>query len=248
MNSKYDYDLIRDYLHGVLDKKTAGEIGALIQEDETAHSIALGIIQLDKEFSQEEDAEKYLEEFRQKQMKIIGTALRQSKTSAIPLFKMAAAILLLITVGFTIRWMMMPSLSSLVERELSEAYPEPTLARGEQALSTLEAAYQLYSQKEYAAAAIQFQKIWQQDPEQKSALFYSGLSSMYAGNYQQALTLLKSDAMMDSRFEQQAKWYQALGLIKLGDHTAAKKILEMIASDKNHFKTLEAKKLLRKFK
>ena len=67
MKSKYDYDIIRDYLHGLVDQETARRIRELIRHDEVARNIAAGILQLEHDFNGDEhEIESYIEELRQK--------------------------------------------------------------------------------------------------------------------------------------------------------------------------------------
>jgi hypothetical protein len=248
MNKKYSYELIRDYLHGVLDKKTAEEIGMLIRTDETARSIALGIIYLEKQFKEEAEADVYLDTLYRKRAEMIAERTKASTLAFKPFIRMAAALLLLVTAGVVVRLLMAPGIATLVDRELRQPYSLPTLARTHESFTTLDSAYQLYSQADYPGAAQLFQRASQLDQHQTVALFYFGLSELYAGNCARAANLLASGDLVGTRFEQQARWYQSLALIQSGDRTKAREQLEWMAADPNHFKSKEASELLSKIK
>ena len=246
MSKKYNYELIRDYLYGRVDQKTAHEIGAYIRTDDTTRSIALGIVLLDKMARDEEGAEHYLNAFQQKQLARIN---RQNKSvlSMSVIAKVAAAVILLVSVGSIVYWLIQPNRSDLLEKELRVAYNVPMLTRGDGA-STLDKAFQLYAEREYEKAAKQFQISWQNDSTQSIALFYGGLSLLYANKDQAALALLQHSSLKSSRFEQQAKWYSALALLKSGNQEAAKELLNDIATLDTHFKAEEARVFLEKLR
>jgi hypothetical protein len=242
MTDKYNYELIRDYLHGVLDKNTAARVGELIRTDETARSIAAGIIQLEEEFKDELEAEKYLEAFHEKQT----ATIRHNKPFTIsfkPLLRIAAALVVLIGVGFVIRYVTTPNLNELVNQELSMAYPIPTLSRDGEATG-LDQAYQLYSEKKFARAADLFHQVGAKAPEQTAIIFYEGISRLYAGEYRPALELLENQMLTDSRFEQQARWFRAVAYLKLKNHERANIVLREIVNQPRHYKQKLAREIL----
>lgn len=246
MSKKYNYELIRDYLYGRVDQKTAQEIGAYIRTDDTTRSIALGIVLLDKMARDEEGAEQYLNAFQQKQLARINQQ-NQSGFSMPVIAKVAAAVILLVSIGSTVYWLIQPNRNDLLEKELRVAYNVPMLTRGDGA-STLDKAFQLYAEREYEKAAQQFQISWQNDSTQSIALFYGGLSLLYADKEQEALVLLQHSTLKSSRFEQQAKWYSALALMKSGNQEAAKELLNDMANRETDFKAKEARVFLETLK
>jgi hypothetical protein len=246
MNKKYNYELIRDYLHGRLDKKTADEVSTFIRTDEFTRSIALGIVLLDKMAKDETGAEQYLDGFQQKQLEKIGQPT-QSRFSMATLAKVAAGVILLVSAGFIMYWLSEPSMNDLLKKELHVAYSVPILTRGD-GTSTLDGAFQLYVQKEYDKAAQQFQVVWQNDSTQTVAMFYGGLSLLYANHDQAALDLLQHSTLKSSRFEQQAKWYSAMVLMKSGNQETAKALLIDMATRETHFKAKEARVFLEKLR
>lgn len=246
MNKKYNYELIRDYLYGRLDKKTADEVSAYVRTDDTTRSIALGIVLMDKMAMNEAGAEQYLDTFQQKQLERINHR-DQSRFSMPIIAKVAAAVILVVSAGFIVYWLTQPGVNDLLEQELRVAYAVPILTRGD-GTSALDEAFQLYVQKEYDKAAQQFQSVWQNDSTQAVALFYGGLSLLYANHDQAALDLLQHPSLQASRFEQQAKWYSAIALMKSGNPEAAKALLNNMTATEGHFKAHEARELLEKLK
>src|SRR5687767_12523012 len=127
MESRYDYDIIRDYLHGLVSREKAHEIGELIRTDDVARDIAEGILLMEKEFLENDtDIENYLEDFRQTQLRAIqtGALVIAERKVRNQWLKIAAAVLLLVVVFFSIRQITsQPDLLTLIDEELAEPYP-----------------------------------------------------------------------------------------------------------------------------
>lgn len=241
MKSKYDYEIIRDYLHGLVDSKTAREIGELIKTDETSRSIAEGIVQMERELNGDDAVDKYLEDFRQRQLKQIPNA--GSSVTKKAWIRIAASLLILIGVASVIRLMTaLPDLQALVSKELDQPYPLSNLVRGE-GDGTMEKAFALYSQGDFAKASIYFEQS-SEGKENASVTFYNALSYLYAGNYEKASALLGFDVIVNSRYAQQGRWYQALALIQGGNKEKGKEALKMIANSEHHFKHEAAAEIL----
>jgi hypothetical protein len=238
MKSKYDYDTIRDYLHGLLDQETAGKIRELIRTDEVARNIAAGILQLEHEFNGDEhQIEAYIEALRQKQLKRIKEH-RPTKVVSFGWVKLAAAILIIAVAGAAV-WLMLskgPTDNDLLAQELVEPYPL-MIERGQ---SDVEAGYKFYLRGEFKKAAEPFGGT----SEDVTVVFYSGLSNLYAGDYEKAALLLNNDLLKTSRYEQQASWFCALALVKAGKMGEAKAGLEKIAGNSDHYKSGAAQQLL----
>ncbi|MBY0433211.1 MAG: hypothetical protein K2U26_03785 [Cyclobacteriaceae bacterium] len=247
MKIQYNYELIRDYLHGLLDNKTAKEVSGSIKTDETARSIAEGILRLEKEFSSDDNAiEKYLEDFRQKQIGL--TELRNDRMPIIKQrwFRIAASLLILISVGVAIRLTVFtPNLQTVVEQELSVPYPLSNLARGEANGAAKERAFQFYAQRDFPKASVYFEQALAEERENASVTFYGALNYLYQGNFDRAVDLLESDVIRNSRYARQGQWYQALALIRLGNKNKSIQVLDSIVNDKQHFKHEAATGLLK---
>lgn len=228
--SKYDYDIIRDYLHGLVDKETDRNIRELIRTDDVARNIAAGILQMEHEFNgNEEEMEAYIEALRQKQLKLVKKGGNERRTW----MRLAAAILVVVVSGAVV-WLM--NRGDLLEKELASPYPLATLDRG----SPGEEAYALYINSEFKRAISEFAKV----PMDANVAFYKGLSHLYVGEYNDAAVMLDSEILKSSRYYDQASWFRALALIKADKKSEAKEILERIGSNPANYKSTEARRLL----
>ena len=246
MSSKYDYDIISDYLHGLTNKKTSLEISELIKTDEVARSIAEGIVRLNKEFKEDEARmDSYLEDFRQKQLNVIRQHTK-SKTGTVKFsLRIAAALLLLITAGAVIRILVSETnYQQIMDKELSQPYSASTVVRSDGDESSKEKAFQLYAQGEFAKASVFFELAAADEKENASIVFYHALSQLYVAHYEEANILLRADVIAGSRYAQQAEWFQTLALLKSGNKREAKEVLTTISKNLQHYKLSEAQQLL----
>ena len=247
MKTNYNYQLIHDYLHGLTDQKTSMEIKQLIKNDEVTRSIAEGIVHLENKLGSEEAVEIYLENFRERQLSSIQQPSAQRPITKKLWFRMAASLLLLISVGAVVRLMVAtPDLQTLVNNELAEPYPLSNLVRGESDGSAKEKAFQLYAQGDFTNATIYFEQASTNEKENATVVFYNALSYLYQENFAKANALLKSDVIAGSRYSKQAEWYRALALIQSGNLDEGKVALTSIADQVGHFKHEAANRLLKK--
>jgi hypothetical protein len=249
MESRYNYDIIRDYLHGLVDRKTALEIGELIRTDEIARDMAEGILLLDKEFNEkDQDIEIYLETFRQTQLRKINThtKLIRNDKQQYPWVRVAAAVTLLIVAGvFAVQRMTdKPDLITLIDQDLSQPYPVSNVFRGPSTEGDYYRAFQLYQNKNYVLASLYFEKAAQTETDLATITFYNGLSSLYSGHYPSAIKLLGSKTVSSSRYSQQAQWYLALAHIKSDQTKKGIEILKQIVNSSTHYKRDDAVKIL----
>jgi hypothetical protein len=233
MKVKYDYDIIRDYLHGLVDQETARRIRDLIREDEVARNIAAGILQLEHEFNgNEAEVEKYIEALRAKQLKLINRR-------HIPTWTRLAAAVLVIALAGAVVWLTIGK-SDPIEDELRDPYPLVTTGRG---AADGDDGFEYYRKGEYKKAIASFS----QEAEDVSVIFYDGLSHLYAGEYDQAAELLGTASLAESRYKEQSEWFRALSLLKAERTAEARAILETIKSNRQHYKSAAAEKVLRSF-
>jgi hypothetical protein len=246
MKSQYDYDIIRDYLHGLVDKQTATEIGELIKKDEIARGIAEGILRLDKEFKEDDVAiDTFLENLRQKQLTLIHQYERPVRITKKLWFRIAASLLLLVIAGFAISMVVFaPDYHAQIDAELAQPYPISNLFRSESESSPQEKGYQLYTQGDYAGAIRYLEQVSSEDKDIASVTFYNALSNLYSGKYNRASVLFESHNIGNSRYSDQAQWYRALALIKADNKNKAIEVLTAITGDKLHFKREAALELL----
>lgn len=248
MESRYDYDIIRDYLHGLVEREKALEIGELIRQDEIARDIAEGILRLDNEFNEnEQDIETYLENFRQIQLKKISdhsSGIASAQTRNLWL-KIAAVIVILMVTGFFVKQVFdKPDLISLINEELSQPYPISNIVRGPSHGDDYNKALEMYKNKNYVQASLYFEKAAKSENDQATVTFYNALSSLYSGHYPRAILLLESRTISASRYSQQAQWYLSLAYIKSEKQSKGVSILKRMQNSPHVYKHQEAVQLL----
>lgn len=230
MKSNYDYDVIRDYLHGLVDQETARRVRDLIRTDDVARNIAAGILQLEHDFKgNENDIDAYIDELLKKQLKLIDD---QERSGSRIWLRLAAAVLIIAVSGFVL-WRVLAN-GNVLERELRHRYPLASLQRG----PITNTGFQAYVSGNYREAI----KAFENNSTDATVVFYNGLSHLYTGEYDAAITLLGS--LQESRYREQALWFQALALMKSGRKEEAKKNLEQISSNPAHYKSAVARELL----
>jgi tetratricopeptide (TPR) repeat protein len=244
MRGQYDYDLIRDYLHGLVDQHTAREMADLIATDETARSIAQGILFLERNFTSEAEAESYLEQFRQKQLSVVEA--QTARRNAPPLWlKIAASVLVLAIIAFVVRFNSSKNALAIADDELSQPYPVPNITRGNTDPSTFEIGLHYYATRKYRQALKYFEQASPNTSDAATLAFYKGLSQLYQGDYTDARESFQNEALSKSRYVEQARWFSALTLIKAGDTQQARKVLDEISKDPSHYRHQVARDLLR---
>lgn len=248
MESRYDYDIIRDYLHGLVDREKALEIGELIRNDDVARDIAEGILRLETEFNNdEENIDTYLENFRQAQLariQVHATAVKNRKRSN-QWLKIAAAFLLLVVAVFAIQRMTAkPDAISLIDEDLSQPYPVSNVFRSPANESDYNKAVELYRHRNYVQASLYFEKAAENGNDLATITFYGGLSALYSGHYNRAIKLLDSQTISASRYAQQAQWYMCLAFLKSEQKEKGVELLHRINNTPQHYKSESAAQLL----
>jgi hypothetical protein len=248
MENRYDYDIIRDYLHGLVSREKAHEIGELIRTDDVARDIAEGILLMEKEFLENDtDIESYLEDFRQTQLRTIqtGALVIAERKVRNQWMKIAAAVLLLLVAFFGIRQITsQPDVLTLVDEELAEPYPVSGVFRSPTQHSDYNTAVELYRNKNFVQASLYFERAAKTENDLATVTFYNGMSSLYSGHYPRAIALLESRAVSASRYARQAEWYLSLAHIKSDHRDKAINILKGIKSTPHHYKYDRAVQLL----
>lgn len=247
MPSHYDYDLIRDYLHGLVDGQTAREIGALIERDETARSIAQGILYLEKNLGSQEEVEMYLSNFHERQQALITRVHTRPRVAL--WLKVAASLLVIAAVVAGVRMnSTTPDVIALASAALETPYPVSGIVRNDAVRTTLQKGLEAYGAGDFHSAIAFFEAAAVEPHDDPATLaFYHGLSHLYTGNFNKSIDLLEQEVISESRYSTQAQWYRALALIRQNDLEAAKTILTDIAADRAHYKNQEAGTLLSAF-
>lgn len=237
MPSQFDYDLIRDYLHGLVDKNSANEIAELIATDETARSIAEGILFLEKDFQNEAEIEKYLENFRQVQLRTIQGRFDLRKKRGILWLKVAATLILVALIGYVLQIDTgSPGAIALVDAELSNPYAVSNIVRSPGETTPFELGLENYASRNYAAALQHFERASGSTDDLATLTFYEALSHLYSRHYDHAIRLFQSKVIADSRYAQQSRWHLALAAIKAGNDALAKSTLDVIVGSDRHYK------------
>jgi len=236
MNVKeaYNYELIEDYLEGLLDQKTSIRIQKLLMEDEYARSIAKGILILKQNFD-EEAIEAYLDKVYNIHFETIHDYSKPKKVWIY--WKVAAAIVILTISSLLIFQSASPSVDDIIEDEMATAYPISQNLRGPD--SNISSALISYEKREYEKVI----RLLKQD-KSTQGVFTRALSHLYVGNYQEASKDLTKSVLLDSRYKEQSRWFLVLSYTKSNETLRAIETLREILEIEGHYKYEEAKKLL----
>ncbi len=233
MDKKYNYELIKDYLDGLLDKSASDEMKQLIETDETAQNIAKGILILKYQLENEEAVDKYLNDFL-----IIQTKKIRSSYQYI-WWKIAASISLLTIIGIVAYNMQKESLNDFVESQLADHYEYVGVVRGEMISEKFDQALSAYSMHDYASAADILLEI-----DLPEAHYFRGLSLLQLDDYELAIAALEDSSIYRTRYSEQALWYLTLAYIQTYDLSKAEQKLNQLISTNENFKKSEMKRLL----
>lgn len=237
MNIGYNYELIEDFLDGIVDLATAKEIRRLLETDEVARDIAKGILILKEHFGEGENIEKYMDErLAQAEMEIAKNTSAQKSSS---ILKIAASIVFVVASGLALYQLSKSNLEGLVADQLETPYEASVALRGANSSTALQGALAAYNDGQYQGA---FDLLKSENSAQ--ATFFSGLSLLYLDQNAEAITHLKSTELIGSRYEEQSKWYLSLAYLKSDKLDQGEKLLLRIKFTKSHFKQKEAIEIL----
>ncbi len=238
MKPSYNFELIKDYIDGILDSKTSSEVRDVLAEDEHAREIAKGILIMNEHFKDEQKAEQYLDQFHEKNLNLIEEEIKGSESRKSSWIKVAAAVLVLASssvVYFSLSDG--SSMDKLLLSELETPYRITTTLRN--ASSDADQGYAAYNVGDYEESLSLLGEV-----KTAQAIYVKGLSHMYRAEYDLAIKLFQDEELMKSRFEEQARWYLAVSYLKIRDMQKSKEVLESIVSKGSHYKKREAEKLL----
>jgi tetratricopeptide (TPR) repeat protein len=103
--------------------------------------------------------------------------------------------------------------------------------------ATLIQAFQMYESKDYKSALSLFQQVLVTDEGNIPVHFYSGISSIELGQYQNAL--IPFNFIMDHNqnlYVERAEWFTALCYLKLNENENAKNLFSKISHSKSAYK------------
>ncbi|MEQ9403329.1 MAG: hypothetical protein RIM99_07090 [Cyclobacteriaceae bacterium] len=236
MKENYNYELIKDYLDGLLDSETSEKLRMVLSKDETARAIANGILILEDRFKTDEEVDKYLDAQLAKNTNFIRAS--ESRKRPFGFLKIAASIVLIAVSSLTIYQFSISSVADIVDKELSNPYQAAVVTRGSESVSNFEKGILLYNEMKYSEALVVLK-----NEESQRAGFFRGLCQLYMNEYQYAIEELKNQDLETSRYQEQSRWYLMLSYLKSGQQDEAKGILNTITERKNHFRLKEARRL-----
>jgi tetratricopeptide (TPR) repeat protein len=109
---------------------------------------------------------------------------------------------------------------------------------------TKESALRSYNQKNYQQALQEFNKLYAQDSNNDTLVYYRAMCFYQLESYPEAIvgleTISKNSA---SKFYFDAQWYYALTLIEIGQKDKAESLLEIISKGSSPYKDLASQKL-----
>ncbi|MEQ8903867.1 hypothetical protein [Ekhidna sp.] len=239
METKYNFELIKDFLDGTLDVNTSNQISSLIKQDETARDIAKGILLLKNKFDNDGELEAYLNKTLSANLDLIVEKTLTEK-STFPFLKIAAAfVLIAVSTSLLIQYPS-PTLNKLVNEEIAVVYQvPPTFRDSGKESDVFSQAMVAYSSGEFLQAA----ELLKAD-ESSQVIFYRGLSYLYAKEYDKSIEQLSKHDLIKSRYKEQARWYLTLAYLKSNNIDRAKEELQDIVEASNHYKTERASELL----
>ena len=239
MKTSYNFELIKDYIDGLLDSKTANEIKHTLATDETARTIAKGILIMNERFKDDHEAEQYLDHLHEKNQNLIQEKIKDARSTKSSWIKVAAAVVILASTSIVYFSLSdRSSLDGLLLSELESPYRISTTLRN---ASTEKAnqGYAAYNIGDYENALVMLK-----DVKSAQAIYVKGLSHLYRAEYPLAIEEFLDEGLVKSRFEEQSRWYLAVAYLKIRDMEKSREVLQFIVAKANHYKKREAEKLL----
>ncbi len=158
---------------------------------------------------------------------------KKQKRSSVGLYRIAAALAFLLTVGFAIRFFTAPAASSDLYGQYYQAYEIPdALMRSTQENSptispALASAIANYTKTPYQKSDIPTS--FENNPHQTAlANLLNGLSALEKNNPQAAIPLLEKVEATKTKYAEDASWYLALAHLKLDNSSKSVNYLDKI--------------------
>ncbi len=242
-----DLETIENYVTGQLAPEQRVRFEADLRTD-PALAEALAFYVLSKQVAKEQAYEQRkaeLDALRQKPAQLTG-AMGETETRVRPLLSFpmrwaaAASIVLLLGLGW---YFLQPTATETrpIASEQVDAYITTQLGQlpttmdggptGSATADSLKMGVGLYNKGNIAEAGVVFESVLTSQPDNDSALKYSGLVSLRRGNYDKAVTLFHRLSQRTELFSNPGPFYESLALLKRGrplDKEQAKKLLEQV--------------------
>lgn len=240
---KIPFELIEKYLDGDLDQETKKKVERLISEDKEFEKEYLFRLELNQAIQ-----EKDVMTLRENLSQIYKAMHTVNSGNVIKLFSknwhlVAASISILIVVGsFLLTNLNHPSADDLFDTYYnSESAISATRSGNSNFQENLKVALQKYDQNEFDAAITLLEDI----NDNLVADFYLGMAYVEIESYDKASESFTRILDEESNlFEEQAEWYNALCILKLGKKDEAKDIFSEITEGNSLYKK-DAVKILK---
>lgn len=124
--------------------------------------------------------------------------------------------------------------------ELYQKYYTPLIAntattRNSSNIDPFSGAVEFYKQGQYKAAAAAFSDLLHKDSNCVSIRFFSGITLIEIGDYNQAIGLLNEVAAKNMEYKKEAQWYLGLAYLKVGETQKATTCIEKLAESKGYY-------------
>lgn len=251
-NQHLPFDLLADYVEGLLDPERAREIQARVEKDEYYRHVVEGIKHYFATYGEDrEGLEKYLQDFQQR---LARRHLPQSYIRKLNsgLTRIAAALLLLLGVGWLLRgYLGGPDTDSLISSALDTPYGNVyVLSKSENPDSIRSRIGDLYQRGQYREVSQVLEAFVQRRPEDTEIRDQLMLALAYL--YQDPPRPERARDLLEEAYhqndaaawEQQLSWYLALARYQSGDREHALSLLARIATDSGHYQRAAAQKIL----
>lgn len=239
MTSEAELILIEKYLNKELEPEQMAQVEHRISSDQMfADQVALVkdmpmAIQSDVD-NFRETLGKIMAEENQSVNASDSESLEKPQAKQISLWKLfltAAAILAGITLAINI---LFPSQKVDLYAANFNAPSENITTRSESVINPdLQNALQAYNQGDYSTAIPLFDKYLADNPNEKAALFFQGISQMASGKYTEAVSNLIQ--IEDGPYQNSATWYLALVYIKINQKEKAKNNLNQLITSEGSY-------------
>lgn len=233
-------DWIRRYINGELSSEELETFNRMLETDETG-------IQLSEDLVRHYERMKLKNQLEDIHVRSGG----KYKTHVNPLWKVAAAILILVLISLPFIYQSRDKpAEEPVEgdyfAEYFEPYRAPVLVRGDAASENWRQAVGSYQAGDYKSSIGFLNEYVQSGEGTDEAEFYLGVALLSGDppEPEKAISILESVARGTSDYQQQAKWYLALAYWKAGDTDNFSSKMKEIANTPGYYHHAEARRII----
>ena len=245
------FELLADYVEGLLDQASMQRIDQLIDQDEYYQNIIEGIRYYYQEYGEDRSQlEQYLFDFQSRiQQKTLGGATRRRLISQ-RILSIAALALVLVTCFFIFQNVFSSkNAGDLMAQALEQPYGSIYDVNKSQhtADSIRIAVHDLYQEARYQDAATILESLSQIERTTED-YFMLSMSYLYQNppRYSQAVGALKQaqNQPNNEAFIGQIQWYLAISYYKDGQRSKAEELFANIAGNEGHYNQKKAQQIL----